>query len=89
MCSPNPFKDHATMDISWDPLSAGSKDATILVTIHDAAGRLVRSFGIPKQVETFKWDGRDEAGHELPSGVYFLRLAPGQDASPVKVTLIR
>ena len=86
--SPNPFKHHTVIQVT----TAGSYDEARnhkMLRIHDVAGRLVRSFDISWQVETFKWDGRDEAGQELPSGVYFVGLAADGSAPPTKVSLIR
>lgn len=38
---------------------------------------------------TVRWDGRDEQGHELASGVYLVRLESTQGAAVRKVTLLR
>jgi hypothetical protein len=35
------------------------------------------------------WDGRDEAGLDVPSGVYFVRLETGAGAIAKKVVLLR
>ena len=45
---------------------------TSVITIFDAAGRLVRSLGGPGSLT---WDGRDSEGNRLPSGTYFARGA--------------
>jgi hypothetical protein len=43
------------------------------LAIHDARGHRVRTFtALP--ASPLVWDGRDDAGHRLPSGVYFARL---------------
>jgi hypothetical protein len=54
------------------------------VTVHDLAGRARRALwsgelapGLPA---TIGWDGRDDLGHALPAGVYFLRLRAGAQA---------
>ena len=35
------------------------------------------------------WDGRDDHGRPVTSGVYFLRLLDGMEARTVKVTVVR
>lgn len=78
--APNPFNPRTT--IQYDvPVSGGH----VTIGIYDVAGRLVRvlvddvqSEG-PKSVE---WDGCDEAGKRMASGVYFYRMAaPGVESS--------
>ena len=88
-CSPNPFKDRTTIHVSWNQLPAGSEDASTHVTIHDTAGRVVRSFKGKRTTNRFVWDGRDEGGNALPSGVYFVSFAADGTAPPAKVNLIR
>ena len=59
--------------------------ARVELTIFDVTGRRVaRVLDEPREVgEQFAvWDGRDEEGRPIPSGVYFAR----RDASPGDVT---
>ena len=35
------------------------------------------------------WDGRDEAGHEAPSGVYFFRLRAANQVLTSRVVRVR
>lgn len=46
------------------------------LAIYALSGRLVRRIGIPRLAATreIRWDGRDQTGRELPSGVYFFSL---------------
>jgi hypothetical protein len=87
-CSPNPFSQRTLIEVSGAAIR-GQTEGLVALAIHDTAGRLVKSFDIARGVERFTWDGRDEEGHDLPSGVYFLSVMPGQTAPPVKLTLIR
>jgi glucose/arabinose dehydrogenase len=70
----------------------GTAGARIDVTVHDAAGRLVRrlhsgtSTGRPSLVT---WDGRSSAGAAVPAGVYFLRATSGEESAAQRVTRIR
>jgi len=83
--TPNPFNPRTT--ISFDvPASGGD----VRLELYDARGRLVRRLVAGHREagrQEAVWNGRDDAGRRLPSGVYFARLrAVGCDAV-VKVTL--
>jgi hypothetical protein len=60
-----------------------------LLEIVDAAGNHVRSFGAGSRVATQVWQGDDDAGRMLPEGVYFCRLAAGENTAVRKVLLAR
>jgi hypothetical protein len=71
--SPNPFRVETRIDApDWGPL-----------VIHDVQGRLVRVLtcapggACPQVAGAFRgrWDGKDERGRAMPSGVYFLRYS--------------
>lgn len=74
---PNPFWPET--QIGFDLPRAGRTE----IRIHDARGRLVRTLVNEKRPagrQSVTWDGRDESGRELSSGVYFYSLtAPGVD----------
>ncbi len=65
--SPNPFTD--VTDIRFT--TAGDGNAT--VRILDVTGRLVRDWDVEcvLGMNRIHWDGRNQAGEPLPSGVYF------------------
>lgn len=85
--SPNPFTATTTIPYSVQ----GSKGAEgqgrnlstyqlINVSVYDLTGRLVRTLVDGKQepgLHRVVWDGRDEYGHNMPSGVYFCNLKVG------------
>ena len=57
----------------------------IVLTVHDARGRRVRSllerdYDAPSR-DSVVWDGRDDAGHALPSGVYWVSLRNALDGT--------
>ncbi len=72
--TPNPFR-HETR-ISWSAPGGGNP---VTVTIHDVAGRLVRRLmtTLPDGAGSLRWDGRDDSGREVASGVYIVRATAG------------
>jgi hypothetical protein len=76
---PNPFHSSALLDLTL----ASSGDVTLRV--FDASGRKVRQLVngvLPTGVTAVRWDGRNERGDHVGSGVYFLWLEwPGGSLS--------
>ncbi len=73
--TPNPFKQR--LKISYQ-LPDTSNQSGASIKIFDIAGRVVKSFvletGIKFQISHIFWDGSDDLGRKLPSGVYFVKL---------------
>jgi len=71
---PNPFAEALT--IQWS--LAGEVEGRLEVI--DVGGRRVRILreGTLSPAERVQWDGRDEFGQEVASGVYWLRLQTGE-----------
>jgi len=68
--------------------SAGSAQ----VELFDSRGRLVRVLARGAYGSGFQgvqWDGRDERGEPVSSGVYYLRSVSGGHATKMKITLVR
>jgi hypothetical protein len=83
---PNPFNPVCT--IRYDIPSPGR----VKLQVFDVSGSLMRSVvngwrepGVYSEV----WDGRDAAGKQLPSGVYFYRLEAGDFVATRKMVLLR
>jgi carboxypeptidase T len=83
----NPFNDQ--LHIVYI-LGSVNVDAAQLC-IHDATGRLVRTFRITPYAlrSTLSWDGRDESGRSLPNGVYFVHFDIGKNSIVKKAVLLR
>ncbi|MEZ4651660.1 MAG: FG-GAP-like repeat-containing protein [Candidatus Eisenbacteria bacterium] len=82
--SPNPARVGTT--IRW----AGLAELGTQLTVIDATGRTVRELSLGGSTGSVWWDGRDESGRELPSGVYFVAArGPAGLESRTSVTLIR
>ena len=84
---PNPFRASTRLRFSL-PVAGRA-----WLELFDIRGRKVRTlaagerFGAGDQV--LPWDGRDDAGAPLASGIYFSRLRVGGRALTRKITLLR
>jgi len=84
--APNPF--HAVTALTYSLASRGPAE----LKIYNAAGKLVRVLVAETQeavVHEVRWDGRDEAGHELASGLYLARLTAGGRTAELKLVLMK
>ena len=64
----------------------------ISLRVYDLAGGLVRSLvnGFREAgTHTVPWDGEDESGRKVGSGVYFLRLANDREVLIGKAVVVR
>jgi len=84
---PNPFNPE-TM-ISFDL----SGDQVVNLTIYDMAGQVVRKLvdAQPMTVGSYKqmWDGRNDSGAKVGSGIYFYQLRAGDFIAKKKMTLLQ
>ncbi|MEZ4648590.1 MAG: S8 family serine peptidase [Candidatus Eisenbacteria bacterium] len=74
--APNPFRDETTLRFQIPSADEVHLD------VFDVGGRRVRrlvSGTLEAGVHTVKWDGRDDRGTSVASGLYFYRLSHGND----------
>jgi hypothetical protein len=91
---PNPFNPEC-----WIPyqLSLKNNNQPVKVKIYNILGQLVREIrvGVKKagkygsQATAIYWDGRDNQGREVPSGVYFYQLEAGEFKEIKKMILLK
>lgn len=85
--APNPF--NPVTRITFETLIPGR----LAMSIYDVAGRRINSINLGRfgpGTHRTAWDGRDAAGRNVSSGVYFIRiLGNGTESSPVKAVLVR
>jgi hypothetical protein len=83
---PNPFNPATT--IAYDAPAA----AHVTLRIHNTLGQEVRTLIDAWQeagTKSLQWDGRDNAGEILPSGVYFYSLQAGGFKATRKLAVVR
>jgi hypothetical protein len=85
--TPNPFlgKTHMSYAVSGE-------GAAVSIAVYDVAGRRIRKLVDASQSAgsyVVTWDGRNESGEAVRSGIYFYRANVGQETRIVRVTLMR
>ena len=83
---PNPFNPNVTIPFSL------AEAQRVRMTVYDIRGRSVRTltdqvFGAGDQ--QVSWNGRDDAGRSLSSGVYFLKYNSDLESQTRKLVLVR
>ncbi|HEX5132867.1 MAG TPA: choice-of-anchor B family protein, partial [Candidatus Krumholzibacteria bacterium] len=84
--APNPFAGTTTLRYSL------ADDGRVTAAVYDAAGRRVRQLAggdITAGEHTLTWDGRDDSGVRMASGIYFCRVAGGGETRVGKMVLLR
>ena len=88
---PNPFNPE-----TWIPYQL-EKDAKVTIEIYAASGQLVRRLNLGFQQEggytnrdkAAYWDGRNEYGETVASGVYFYRFSAGSYTKIRKMIILK
>ena len=86
LAAPNPFNPTTTLHLHL-PTSG-----PVSLTIYNLTGQVIRSLldeSLEAGYHTFAWDGRDQHGYPVASGVYLYRLQAGQQVLVNKMALIR
>ena len=84
---PNPFNPITT--IGYDVPAAG---AQVNISVYDVAGRHVRTLideHRPAGVFSVPWNGEDDRGQRVASGVYFYRMRAGDFVETKKMVLLK
>ena len=88
---PNPFNPE-----TWIPYRL-AEDAEVSLTIYDANGQLVRTIDVGHRVaavyerrsKAIYWDGRNNLGEQVASGVYFYHLSAGDYSQTRKMLILK
>ncbi|RMD97074.1 MAG: T9SS C-terminal target domain-containing protein [Calditrichaeota bacterium] len=88
--APNPFNPKTVLYIDW-PLDA--EITKVELRIFSLLGQQVRSFTVENPQRSGQvrivWDGRDNHGGMLPSGIYLVSLVTPSLSKSIKVTLLK
>ena len=88
---PNPFNPE-----TWIPYQL-AEGAEVTVSIHDTGGRLVRTIPLGFKAagyyltrsEAARWDGQNDNGEQVSSGVYYLRFVAGESSASRRVVIVK
>ena len=88
---PNPFNPE-----TWIPYRL-AKDADVTLTIYDVSGNVVRQFNLGHQragsyetkSQAVYWDGTNDSGEPVASGVYFYNLSIDDFSKTRKATILK
>jgi hypothetical protein len=88
---PNPFNPE-----TWIPYRL-SEPAEVSITIYNVNGQMVRRLDLGSKMpghyadksRAAYWDGRNESGERVSSGIYFYQLQADRDASVGKMILVK
>ena len=88
---PNPFNPE-----TWIPYRL-AEDAFVTLTIYDLSGRIVRTLDIGHRIasayenrsKAIYWDGRNEVGEQVASGVYFYNLSTGNYSATRRMVILK
>ncbi|MBN2543038.1 T9SS type A sorting domain-containing protein [bacterium] len=90
---PNPFNSSVTISVNMQNPPSGLYNEPIKLEICDVRGRVV--YSLPLQASqlllnnAINWDGKDDAGNNLSSGLYFCRLKMGEYSETTDLLLIK
>ena len=82
---PNPFSSATQIEVSLNTSDG------VALSVYSVDGRLIRSLGyrvLPAGETRVVWDGTDDAGKQVASGIYLVQLE-GRARAVARVTLIR
>ena len=88
---PNPFNPE-----TWIPYRL-AEDAFVTLTIYDQTGQVVRTIDVGHQTaavyesrsKAIYWDGRNQVGEQVASGVYFYHLSAGDYSATRKMLILK
>ena len=88
---PNPFNPD-----TWIPFKTAT-DASVTINIYNAKGQLIRTIALGQKAagvylnkdRAAYWDGRDDLGEKVSSGVYFYILQAGEFTAIRKLAVVK
>ena len=88
---PNPFNPE-----TWIPYRL-AEDTFVTLTIYNTAGAVIRSIDVgykpaavyESKAQAIHWDGRNELGEQVTTGVYFYHLSAGNYSATRKMLILK
>ncbi|MCF7911286.1 MAG: T9SS type A sorting domain-containing protein [Candidatus Cloacimonetes bacterium] len=83
---PNPFNPETTIQFEL------ANPEKVEVIIYNIKGRRIRSFKIQNlklNIYSLIWDGKDDNGREMPSGVYLYKVKSGEEYGTGRMVMIK
>jgi len=83
---PNPFNPTTVIEYALP------KSSQVKIQIYNVLGQRVRNLVDERQEPGYKminWDGKDDQGNEVSSGIYFYRIVAGDFVKCKKMTLLQ
>ena len=83
---PNPFNPTTSFDYSV------SRQSFVSIKIYDLLGQEVRTLVSDEKsvgVHKAEWDGKDNVGREVPSGMYLYQMIAGNFSETKKMMLLK
>jgi len=91
-CYPNPLKPSITLVLSLPESGTGFSGTAVTIGVYTPDGRLVRTLfsgDVNPGERRFVWDGKNAAGEEASSGVYFAVAKTEAGTLKTKLVLVR
>lgn len=83
---PNPFNPNTTIEFYT------AKAVPVQITIYNQKGQIVRDWNLEAKANgnhSVSWDGKDNSGNSVTSGVYYYRMNSGKYSSTRKMVLMK
>lgn len=83
---PNPFNNETIIKFNLRRPTAAT------LTIYNILGQKVRTLvtgRLPAGEQTIRWDGKDQRGNDLSSGIYFYKLKAGEQTETKRLVLLK
>lgn len=83
---PNPFSEATTIEFEIEVTGS------VEIVIYDINGNLIRTLNCgscPAGKNSLEWDGRNESGRQLPSGVYYYEIRTNQKTYAKQMIIVR
>jgi hypothetical protein len=87
LLEPNPFSHHSGLVFSIPPT-----ERAVIIKIYNSIGQLVRVLRRDKKenaASKIVWNGRDNCGRYLSSGVYFCQICAGDQSITKQIVLVK